>query len=68
MVREHVNHLAVRVCEPDIVLEEVAVAVDVGHHELLGQNRVRLEQVRVAGVGVDDHLVDLLKAVGVAPC
>jgi hypothetical protein len=49
--------------EEEVVLEEVAVAVHVGHHELLiGELGVALEQVGVAGVRVDDELVDLLRA------
>ena len=40
--------------------------VDVGHDELLIDERVSLEEVRVRGVVVDDHLVDLREAVLVA--
>ena len=52
--------------EAVVVLEEVDVAVHVRHHELLVDERVSLEQVRVRRVVVDDHLVDLREAVLVA--
>ena len=61
--RHLVHHLPVGVPEHEVVLEEVGVAEDVGHHQLLVHVRVRLEQVRVGGVVVDDHLVDLGEAV-----
>jgi hypothetical protein len=41
-----------------VVLEEVVVAADVRHHQLLVGERVALEQVGHAGVVVDHHLVD----------
>ena len=53
-----VHHFAVGLAEPEVVLEEVAVAVDVGDDELLVDQRVGFLQVGVAGVVVDDHLVD----------
>jgi hypothetical protein len=58
-----VDHLAVGAAKPEVVAEEVAVAKDVRHHDLLVDELVALEQVGVAGVGVDDHLVDLREAV-----
>ena len=45
--------------EPEVVLEEVAVGVDMRHHELLVDHRVAAQQVRVARVVVDHELVDL---------
>ncbi len=45
--------------EEAVVLEEVAVPRDVAHHQLLIDEAVALEEVGVAGVGVDDELVDL---------
>ena len=61
-----VHHLAIRLAEPEIVLEEVAVAVDVRHHQLLVDQLVVRHQVGVARVVVDDHFVDLLQTVVVA--
>ena len=58
-----VHHFAVGLGEPEVVLEEVAVAVDVGHDQLLVGDGVGLLQVGVAGVVVDDHLVDAAEAV-----
>ncbi len=56
----------VGVAKAVVVLEEVDVRVDVRHHELLVDERVPLEEVRVRGVVVDDHLVDFREAVLVA--
>ena len=58
-----IHHLAAGLAEPIVVLEEVAVAVDVGHHQLLIDEVVALHQVGVARIVVDHHLVDLLQAV-----
>jgi hypothetical protein len=49
-----------------VVLEEIGVAVDVGHHQLLVGDGVGFLQVGVAGIVVDDHLVDAPQPVGVA--
>ena len=66
MVGHLVHHLAVGLAEPDVVLEEVVVAVDVGHHELLVDHLVAAQQIGVARVVIDDHLVDLLQPVAIA--
>ena len=68
VVRHLVHHLAVGVGEPIVVLEEVAVPVDVGHHQLLVDQPVAPHQVGVARVVVDHHLVDLLQPVVCSPC
>src|SRR6185312_975233 len=62
MVGHAVDHLAVGLAEEVVVLEEVDVGADVRHHDLLIGRRVALEQVRVGGIGVDHHLVDLRQA------
>ncbi len=61
-----VHHLPAGVGEVGIVLEEVAVAIDVSHHELLIDRVIAPHQVGVAGVVVDHHLVDLRQAILVA--
>ena len=66
MIGGLVHHLAVGVAEPDIVLEEVAVRVDVGHDELLVHGGIGAHQVGVARVVVDNQFVDLGEAVAVA--
>ena len=66
VVGHQVEHLPFGMAEPGAVLEEVAVAVDVRHHELLVHDRVALEEIGVAGVVVDHHLVDLLQTIRVA--
>ena len=63
MVGHLVHHLAVGLAEPDVVLEEVVVTIDVGHDELLVDHLVAPQQVGVARVVIDDHLVDLLEPV-----
>ena len=61
-----VDHPAVGLAEPEVVLEEVGVAEHVGHHQLLLQGRVGLHEVGIDRVVVDDQLVDLGEAVGIA--
>ena len=61
-----VHHLAAGVREVGVVLEEIAMAVDVGHHQLLIDGVIAAHQVGVARIVVDDHLVDLRQAVLVA--
>ena len=65
VVGHGIHHLAVRLREPVVVLEEVAMSVDVGDDDLLIDQVVALQEVGVAGVVVDHHLVDLLETVGV---
>ena len=60
-----VHHLAVGVGEVMVVLEEVVMSVNVGHHELLIDPLIAAQQVGVAGVVVDDHLVDFLEPVAI---
>ena len=66
VVRHRVDHLPVRVREVHVVDEEIGVAVHVGHHQLLIDEGVSLEQVGVGGIVVDHHLVDLVEPVLVA--
>ncbi len=66
VVRHLVHHLAVGLAEPQVVLEEIAVPVDVRDHQLLVDNLVGLLKVGVTGVVVDDHLVDSAQAVVMA--
>ena len=66
IVRHHVEHVALGRLEPDVVLEEVRVAEDVRHDELLLHLGIRAHQVGVDRVVVDDELVDLREPVAVA--
>ncbi len=61
-----VHHLPAGVGEIEVVLEEIAVAEDMGHDQLLIDEVVAFEQVGVARVVVDHHLVDFGQPVGVA--
>ena len=63
VVGHAVHHFAVGFGEPEVVFEEVAVGVDVGHDEFLIGDGVGALEVGVAGVVVDDHFVDAAKAV-----
>ena len=59
MVRDLVDHLAVRLGEPVVLLEEVRVPVDVSHDQFLVHGVVALHQVGVARIIVDHELIDL---------
>ena len=61
-----VHHFAIGLAEPIVVLEEIAMAVDMGHDQFLVGGVVGAHQVGVAGIVVDHQLVDFLQAVGVA--
>ncbi len=63
VVGHAVHHFAIGFGEPEIVFEEVAVGVDVGHDEFLIHDGVGALEVGVAGVVVDDHFVDAAEAV-----
>ena len=65
VIRHLIEHLPIRLAEPGVVLEEIAVPVDVSDDQLLIDQQVRVQQVRVARVSVDDHFVDALQAVHV---
>ena len=61
-----VDHPAVGLREPDVVLEKIAMRVDVRDDELVIGHAVAAEEIRIAWVGVDYHLVDLVESVGIA--
>ncbi len=63
VVGHGVHHPAVGLAEPQVVLEEVRVPVNVGDDKLLIDKRIALLQVGVAGVVVDDHLINPAKPV-----
>ncbi len=58
-----VHHLAVGVLEGEVVLEEIDVPVDMGHHQLLVHVHVGLEQIGIGRIVVDDHFIDLRQPV-----
>jgi hypothetical protein len=60
-----VHHPPVGARKPIVVLEEIAMAVDVGHHRFLIDRGVVFQQIGVARVVVDDHFVDAPQPVGV---
>jgi hypothetical protein len=65
VVGHRVDHLPIRVGKVGVVFEEVAMPVDVRHHQLLIGQFVRPHQVGKAGIVVDDQFVDFLQAVAV---
>ena len=58
MVRHLVHHLAIGLAEPQIVFEEVGMAVHVRDDQLLVDQLIRFLQIRIAGIIVDDHFID----------
>ena len=66
VVRHRIHHFAICLREPDVVLEEIAVAVNVGHDDLLIDGKISFEQIRVTRIVIDHHLVDLVQSIGVA--
>ena len=59
MIGHLVKHLPVGRLKPSVVLEEVDVAKDMCHHELLIDDEVAVHEVRIRRVCVDHHFVDL---------
>jgi hypothetical protein len=53
-----VHHFAIGLAEPQVVLEKIAMPVDVRDHQFLIDERVRFLQIGIAGVVIDDHLID----------
>jgi hypothetical protein len=60
-----IHHLSIRFGEPEIILEKIAVGVNVCHYDFLVHKIITLEKVSVAGIVVNDHLVNLMQPVGV---
>ena len=56
--RSRLHHATVCGLEIGVVLEEVAVPQHVRYHQFVLQQRIRLHQEGIAGIGVDHHLVD----------
>ena len=61
-----IEHPPVGRSEPGIVFEKVAVTVDVSDHEFLVGDFVVEQQIGIARISIDHHLVDFLQAVGIA--
>ena len=66
VVGHFIEHAAIGVGEPGIVLEEIAMGVNVRDDQLLVGEFIRPQQVGVTGIGVDNHLVDLLQTIRIA--
>ncbi len=66
MVSHLVDHFAIRLTEPIVVFEEVAVAINVSDYHPVVCDRVAAEKVGVTGVIVNDEFVDFLQSVGVS--
>ena len=63
VVRHLIEHATIGRREPGVVLEEVAMPVNVSDHQLLIADVVRIQQVRVTRIRIDHHFVDLLQTV-----
>ena len=61
MIGHGVQHLAIGLGEPVVVLKEIDVAVNVSHHGFLINKAVGFHQIGIRGVGVNHHFVNLLK-------
>jgi hypothetical protein len=66
MVGHFIHHLPVGVGKIKVVLEEVTVAEDMGHHQFLVDEVITFEEVGIARVVVDDHLIDFGQSIGIA--
>jgi hypothetical protein len=58
MIGHLIHHLPTGMGEIEAILEKIAMAVDVGHDQLLVNQIVAFEQVGIAGIIIDDHFVD----------
>jgi hypothetical protein len=58
MIGHLVEHLSIGLAEPVIVLEKIAVAINMGNHGLLIDKIISPEKVGVTRIIVDHHLVD----------
>ena len=61
MTRHGVHHRTVRSLEPDVVLEEVHMAIDMRHDQLLLHFAVATHEISPCGIVVDYELIDLGK-------
>jgi hypothetical protein len=52
--------------KPEIILEEIAVPIDMGHDDFLVDVIVALKQIGIARIIVDYHLVDLVQPICIA--
>ena len=65
VIRDRIDHLSIGVREPAIVLEEVAMPVDVRHHELLIHEWIATHQIGITRIIIDHEFVDLCQSVGI---
>ena len=57
MIRHLVHHLATGVREISVILEKIAMTVNVCHHQFLIDGVVAAHQIGVTRVIIDDHLI-----------
>ena len=58
MIGHIVHHFSTRVREPLVVFKKIAVAINVGHYQLLVNRMVAPHQVSVTRVIVNDHFIN----------
>ena len=63
MISHFIEHVPIGLAEPMIVFEEITVAVDVSHYEFVIRHAIAGEQIGIAWIIIDHHLVDLLESI-----
>src|SRR5690606_21818076 len=66
MVGHLIDHFAIRLRKPHVVLKKVAMTMNVSHHKLLINKIISFHQVGVTRVVVDNQFIDFGKAVLIA--
>jgi hypothetical protein len=53
-----IDHLPVGGGKIEVVLEKIAMGINMGHHQLLVDQVVAFQEVGITGIVVDHHLID----------
>jgi hypothetical protein len=63
-----IQHFTVGMCEPHVVLEEIGMAKHMGNHQFLVNPLVTHQQVGIAWIGVDHHLINAMQPIRIGLC
>ena len=66
MICHLIEHFTIGLAKPIIIFKEIAVPVYMGYHGLLIDHIICAQKVGIAGVVVDDHLIDDRQAISIA--
>ena len=58
-----IHHFSIGVTEIKVTLEKIAMCIHMGHDQLLIHQVVAFEEIGIARIIVDHHLIDLLKTI-----